>query len=1305
MKYNREEVEKAALEYFNGDTLSKDVWINKYSLKDAFDNIYELSPVDMHKRIASELYRMEIKYPNPISEEKIFDLIKDFKYIVPAGGPMSGIGNDLQIVSLSNCFVVGNEYDSYGGIARTDEEQVQLMKRRGGVGHDLSHIRPKGTPVKNSALTSTGVVPFMERYSNSTREVAQDGRRGALMLSISIKHPDSEDFIDAKLEKGKITGANVSVKITDEFMQCVVNNTPFIQQYPIDSANPKIRKEVDARKIWKKIVHNAWKSAEPGILYWDTIIKESVPDMYQNEGFKTVSTNPCLVGDTLISVADGRNFVSIKQLAEEGKDVSVYTLDDNGKLVIRTMRNPRITGFNEQIYKLTIEGGHTMRITGNHKFRLKDGSYKQTKDLIYGDSLHIMTKWENPIRKEHKSKKDYMWLSNGDFKSVISEHRFIYEQINNIKLITGEEVIHHCNYNTLDNNIENLKKMTVKEHNDFHIKDMIGDKNPYHKMTDEWKFNFASHIGESNHTYINISNDELINHAKILTEKLNKRFSKKDWIEYATENNIPTTFSNFRSNELNSVISLSKKVALELGYDNIDTDPRLVNTYKQALNDGYNADIVDNEVIVTKICETCGKEFKINYFRREISFCSHECALKYINNDVNIKNKRTNTLNETYNIKGQETKQKQLKIYKELEFNLNRTPFMKEWETKCKENKIPCRLKTKYGFLSFKELIKESEFYNHKVISVELDGNEDVYNGTVDDFHNFFSGGFKELTKDNKPKYLSINQLNCGEIPLCPYDSCRLLSLNLYSYVEKPFTLDAKFNWDLFEEHTSYGQRFMDDIVDLEIEKINTILNKINNDPESEEIKRTEYNLWIKIKEKAQQGRRTGLGITAEGDMLAALGLKYGTKEATNFSESVHKSFALSAYKSSIIMSKERGAFGVFNFNQEIDNPFIQRIWENLDEEYRELYKTYGRRNISMLTIAPTGSLSIVTQTTSGIEPVFMIAYMRRRKINPNDKSTKATFTDETGDMWEEYNVFHPKFKVWAEMNGYNIEELEAMKSEQLQVIIEQSPYFGATSNDVDWVEKVEMQGKVQKWIDHSISVTVNLPNSATEELVSQVYETGWKAGCKGLTIYRDGSRAGVLVSRDTKKSDIFTENDAPKRPKILPCDVMRFTIKGEKWIGFLGLYENRPYEIFTGVQDKVGIPTYVETGEIIKLKMKDETSRYDFIYTDKDGYQQEFKGLNRTFNREYWNSARTISALFRHGMPLPNLMTFVDKLDFEDSGNLVSWKNGVKRMIKKYVKDGTKVMGETCPECKSTKIIYKEGCKTCLDCSWSKCD
>ncbi len=1306
-KYTREEVFENAIKYFKNDVLATDVWINKYSLKDSEGNIYELTPDDMHKRLSSELSRIENKYPNPLSEEKIFSLLKDFKYIVPQGGPMSGIGNKLQTVSLSNCFVVGNTSDSYGGIMLTDQEQVQLMKRRGGVGHDLSHIRPKGTPVKNSALTSTGIVPFMERYSNSTREVAQDGRRGALMLSISIKHPDAEYFIDAKMTEGKVTGANVSVRLDDDFMNCVIEGKPYTQQYPIDSDNPKFTREIDAQKLWKKIIHNAWKSAEPGLMFWDTISREAIPDCYKEFGFKTVSTNPCSVGDTLVSVADGRNFVSIKQLAEEGKDIPVYSLDNNGKLVIRTMRNPRITGYNKQIYKVTLEGGHTIRVTGNHKFRLKDGSYVETKDLKFGDSLHILTKYQSSIEEifpsSNSRSSDYYWLNNGEFKSNKSEHRFIYEQLNNTKIETGN-VIHHRDFNSLNNNLNNLNLMTKEEHDKYHSEFIKGEKNPYHKMSDEWKFNFASHKGETNSNFSGISNDEIKNHAILLTKKLNRRFSKKDWIEYAKEYNLPQYFSDCRKF---NVILLSKLVASELNIEFIHNDPRLVKSYQNALNNNYNTKIEDNIVFVEKICENCNKPFWIDYQRREISFCSHECALNHINTNGNIKNKRSKSINDTYNNKGQDNKYNQLKIFKDLEFKLNRAPLLKEWEENCKNNNIPYRLNTKYGFKSFSELKNESEYFNHKVISVELDGFEDVYNGTVDEFHNFFSGGFQELTKSGKPKYLSINQLQCGEIPLNPYDSCRLLAINLYSYVENPFTKDAKFNFELFEEHSIYAQRFMDDIVDLEIEKIDEILEKIKTDPEPEHIKKVETELWIKIKEKAIQGRRTGLGITSEGDMLAALNLVYGTDEATDFSIKVHKSLAVSAYKSSIIMAKERGSFEVWNFVTEKNNPFVKRIMNELSDDFINMWKSTGRRNIALLTIAPTGSVSLMTQTTSGIEPLFLPYYTRRRKINPNDKNVKVSFVDEVGDSWEEYNVFHPKFKVWCEINGYNVSELEKMKSSNLEKIVMESPYYKATSNDVDWVAKVKMQGEVQKWIDHSISVTVNLPNEVPEDVVSKVYEMGWKSGCKGITVYRDGSRSGVLISKKDKKANIFSENNAPKRPKSLPCDIMRFTNKGEKWIGFLGLYENRPYEVFTGLQEAVNIPTYVVSAEIIKERAaeKDGHSRYDVRWIDKDGYQQEFRGLSRAFNREFWNIGRLVSGLLRHGMPLPNIMTLMDKLDMGESENISSWKNGVKRMIKKFIKDGTKAKGQECPSCHSINLVYKEGCITCLDCTWSKCD
>nr|WP_320117590.1 adenosylcobalamin-dependent ribonucleoside-diphosphate reductase [uncultured Marinifilum sp.] len=832
--FNPEEAFQASYEYFKGDELAARVWLNKYALKDSYGNIYEKTPDDMHHRIASEIARIEARYPNPLSEEEIFAVLKDFKYIVPQGSPMSGIGNKYQVASLSNCFVIGNEgdSDSYGGIMKIDQEQVQLMKRRGGVGHDLSHIRPKGSPVKNSALTSTGIVPFMERYSNSTREVAQDGRRGALMLSVSVKHPDSEEFIDAKMEQGKVTGANVSVKIHDGFMQSVIDGTPYTQQYPINSKTPTYSKDIDAGKLWSKIVHNAWKSAEPGILFWDTIERESVPDCYADLGYRTVSTNPC------------------------------------------------------------------------------------------------------------------------------------------------------------------------------------------------------------------------------------------------------------------------------------------------------------------------------------------------------------------------------------------------------------------------------------------------------------------------------------GEIPLCPYDSCRLLAINLYSYVENPFTDKAKFNFTLFKKHVALAQRMMDDIIDLELEKIDAILEKIVNDPEDSEIKRVESKLWENIRAKAKEGRRTGVGITAEGDMLAALGLRYGTDKAVDFAVEVHKTIAIEAYRSSVYLAKDRGSFTIFDKDRETKNPFILRLKEADESLYEDMVK-YGRRNIACLTIAPTGTTSLMTQTTSGIEPVFMPVYKRRRKVNPNDKDVKVDFVDEVGDSWEEFVVFHHKFVSWMEAN--NINAAQNFTNEEIDDLVKKSPYYKATSNDVDWLQKVRMQGKVQKWVDHSISVTVNLPNDVPESLVGDLYIEAWKSGCKGCTVYRDGSRSGVLISNDAKEE----ETGMPKkRPAELEAEVVRFQNNKEKWIAFIGLYKGTPYEIFTGIVDDdegILLPKSVNKGIIIKRKDEDGSTRYDFQFCNKRGFKTTFEGLSYKFDKEFWNYAKLISGVLRHGMPIEQVVNLVSGLQL-DSENINTWKNGVERALKKYIPNGTKAKGAKCVNCGSDQVIYQEGCLICQSCGTSKC-
>lgn len=843
--YSYEEAFQATLAYFDGDELAARVWVNKYAMKDSFGNIYEKSPADMHHRLAAEMARIERKYPNPVSEEDIFSVLDHFRFIIPAGSPMTGIGNNHQVASLSNCFVIGidGDADSYGAIMKEDEEQVQLMKRRGGVGHDLSRIRPKGSPVNNSALTSTGLVPFMERFSNSTREVAQDGRRGALMLSVSIKHPDAEAFIDAKMTEGKVTGANVSVRIDDDFMRCATEGRPYRQQYPVDAPEDECltSKEIDAQKLWKKIVHNAWKSAEPGVLFWDTITRESIPDCYADLGFKTVSTNPC------------------------------------------------------------------------------------------------------------------------------------------------------------------------------------------------------------------------------------------------------------------------------------------------------------------------------------------------------------------------------------------------------------------------------------------------------------------------------------GEIPLCPYDSCRLLAVNLYGYVDDPFTPQASFNFQRFRQHVRLAQRFMDDIIDLEEEKIDLILKKIDSDPQSEEVKHTERRLWEKIKRKTGQGRRTGLGITAEGDMLAALGLRYGTQEATDFAVKVQKTLALTAYAASVEMAKERGAFEIYDAQREAANPFVLRIKEADEALYADMVK-YGRRNIACLTIAPTGTTSLMTQTTSGIEPVFMPVYKRRRKVNPNDPEVRIDFVDESGDAFEEYIVYHHHFLTWMRANGIDTER--RYTQEEIDELVARSPYYLATANDVDWLMKVKMQGEIQKWVDHSISVTVNLPNAVDEALVDRLYVEAWKSGCKGCTIYRDGSRAGVMVSVKKKKEDKGAKLQTlspvvERRPEVLECDVVRFQNNKEKWVAFVGLLDGRPYEIFTGLQDDeegIVLPKTVTKGRIVKhVNAEDGTKRYDFQFENKRGYKTTVEGLSEKFNKEYWNYAKLISGVLRYRMPLENVIKLVDSLQLE-SENINTWKVGVARALKKYITDGTEAKGLKCPNCGHEALVYQEGCLICKHCGSSRC-
>lgn len=1193
-KITKEEVEKECLKYFNGDELATSVWINKYCLKDE-NNLYELTPDDMHVRIANELSRIENKYPNPRSFDNIYGRIKNFKRIVPQGSPMAGIGNDFQTTSLSNCFVVGNkkDSDSYGGILKIDQELVQLQKRRGGVGTDLSFIRPAGSPVKNSAITSTGVVPFMKRYSNSTNEVAQDGRRGALMLSLSIKHPDAENFIDAKLQKGQVTGANISVKIDDEFMQAVINKKPYLQRYPIDvpynldsgfrcdfnemeynkiyKGALGLYKKIDAEKLWKKIIHNAWASAEPGILFWDTIINESIPDCYTEEGFKTISTNPCFRGDMNLLTSEG--YKTFKELSHL-KNCQLINKNNevvNGKVWSNGIKDVyRVKTWNEDVFYCTKE----------HKFLTIDNEELSIKDCV---GKRLMPFYEINKSISLFTKLGFIQGDGGLGRLQSTAHK-------------GLEI----NIGAKDKDIANLFNL---EYN--------SNKRAYY--TNEY--------------------NTILNELEFDSNKLPKRI-------------LPKTFNNWtikqKSDFLKGLWSANGSIIKNTRIALKSTCGELINQLKIVLYNefGINSYITTNKV--KKIKFSNGEyECKESY---DLNISTFESILLFAKNIGFIHNYKNIELEKTI---------------------LNKAPLVR------------------------------SVKFNSKEEVFDFNLNDDTHWGVVN----------------------GVIAHNCGEITLCSNDSCRLLLLNLFGYVINPFTKNAKFNWDLFKEDAIEAQRYMDDIIDLEIEKIDKILEKVKSDPEDDFIKLYEIKLWEEIRNMAVKGRRTGLGVTGEGDMLAALGLTYGTDEATDFSVSVHKELKLSAYRSSVELAKERGCFPVFNKDNEINNPFILRIKEENYDLYKDM-QLFGRRNIALLTIAPAGSVSICTQTTSGIEPAFMVLYKRRRKINPQEKNARVDFVDDEGVAWMEYPVFHKNFELWLEINGYDINTVRSMTDIQLNEIIKQSPYYKGTAHDINWVKKVEMQGKIQKHVDHSISMTTNIPSDTTEETVSKIYETGWKFGCKGVTIYRDGSRAGILVSNnenktEQKKEEKLTDTYAPKRSKRLKGKIHRFQNNLEKWIAVVGLKDGRPYEIFTGKLENglSNLPPNIEDCEVVKniIEIIDENGekikkkRYDIEYIDAEGIKHTHTGLNHAFNPEFWNYAKFISGILRHGMPLVYVVELIGSLNFKED-YINTWKNGVMRTLKKYIADGSIGSG-VCPICGSDHLEYKEGCLTCMSCGNSKCN
>ena len=1166
--YLRKDVYEETLSYFDGDAIATDVWINKYALKDSAGNLFEKSPDEMHRRLARELARIEAKYPNPLTEEHIYLYLKDFKYIVPQGGSMAGIGNDRQVASISNCFVVGEpEFDSYGAICKTDQELVQISKRRGGVGTDLSGTRPNYSPVKNAALVSTGIVPFAERYSNSIREVAQEGRRGALMLTVNIEHPDSEQFIDAKLEEGKITGANISVKITDKFMRAVNNDDKLLQTFPVGSKYPLFTKSIVAKDLWKKIIKNAWTSAEPGVLFWDRIIDESPADCYADVGFQTVSTNPCVIGDT--EILTDRGYVKINSVINQ--NISVWNGIEFSKVV------PMITGKTNTWLHFYFSDGSELECTPYHTFYIKDGKYSRSKTI------------------------------------AVEAHNL-----------------------TIGNKLEKYK---------FPIIDGIKDDNLYTSG-----FYCGDGFTKRGEPAIDLHGvkKELIQYLK------HRHSNGKDVIRIF----LGREFEHTKKFVPTSEYSIESRLSWLAGI--IDSDGSLNSP--------------DGSIAVSSI----DRNFLMN--------------IKFL----------LNTLGSTGVVS--DMKEAEIKLMPNGHGGLSEYDCQKSYRIIISATNVKTLINL--GLETHRvPLIANPNRDASRFIQVV-----DIKKYAVE---NELTYCFNEK-KEGKGIFGGVLTGQCGELPLCINDSCRLLVLNLYSYVIAPFTKKAKFNDGLFREHVIIAQRLMDDIIDLEIEKIDSILQKITVDPEPTRIKSVEYELWLEIRKKATEGRRTGLGITAEGDMLAALGLIYGTPKATKFAANIAKILAIESYRSSAIMAGERGTFPVYDEGKEKDNPFINRI-KKASPEVDKLMQQNGRRNIANLTIAPTGSVSLMTQTTSGIEPVYMPIYKRRRKINPNDKNATSHFVDQSGDHWEEYIVTHHHFKTWMDINNIDF-DLNDMSEEDQERIIGMSPYNRATANDVDWVEKIKMQGDVQKWVDHSISVTVNVPKETTVETVEEIYYAAWKNGCKGCTIYRDGSRTGVLVSADDTSKTInkmIKENNASRRPKNLECDIYRFVNDKQQWIGFLGMNidketdETYPYEIFTGLEESFLIPKYVEKGTIVKTKSTDgKRNHYGLRYKDKDGYEVNMDGLDRAFNKEFWNTGKFISAMLRHRIHLPTTINLVDTIHLNGTnGNETpfgTWQAGIKRILKKYLKD--ELSEDRCPACFSKNYITTEGCIKCLDCGYSKC-
>ena len=1264
-KYTRDEVYASTLEYFNDDELAANSFF-KYALVDKEGNYYEKNPDDMHRRLAKEFARIESKFEGEaLSEDVIYNLLKNFKYVVPQGSPMMGIGNDLQLSSLSNCVVVKSPDDDISSIMDSAKELANLYKRRCGVGIDISNLRPDGTPVSNAANTSTGAWSFADLYSYVTRMIGQAGRRGALMITLDVRHPDVEKFITMKHDLTKVTGANISLRFGDDFMNAVKEDKDFELRWPCEGV-PKITRTVKAKDIWELIVESATKTAEPGLMMWDNITKTLPAHCYPQ--YKTTSTNPCFSEGTMIAVADGRNAVSIKELAEKGKDVPVYSVDSKSGIVsVQWGRNPRITGYNKKLLKVVLDDGSFFSVTPDHKVPLLDGSVVEASKLTKGDSLHRFNKRAEKISTKNPSQYYRVYCNTLNArKGKIFEHRLIskfyepekwdkkYNEEKENGWMKGGLVVHHKDYDSMNNEPENLEIMTFKDHASYHAQ--------------------QDTQGEKNGKFSGFSNEEIEKVALNLTRRLNRRFSRREWSAEAGLVGCPKRFSEWRRKGwFQSVTELAKWAATELGIENINEDPRTVRIYSKAISEGYDSKIAFGSVFVTKICEHCTKNFDVEYGLRESAYCSVACNVKILNLDGDIKNKRD--LGTTLFCKEKQSKgtQEQARIFSKLKFEGGKAPKMSEWEKVCSEAGVPYRLGTKYGFKNYKEVTTAGNDYNHKVVSVEeAPGHHTVYNITVDKNHTVGVITLEQSGTGGKKSFIGAYLAQCGEVPLSNYDSCRLVSQNLKHYIINPFTPEATFDFELLKSHTRASMRLSDDLVELELEKLEKIIKTANAPDEKE--------LFCKLLDACRKGRRTGLGTHALADAIARMGLKYGSKESVDLVDKIYEVRKNAAYEESVALAKERSPFPVWEQDLEKDNVFIQ----NLDAKIIEDMKLNGRRNISILTNAPTGSVSIMSQTSSGIEPVFRNYYTRRKKINHGDVKPKVDFVDDLGDEWQEFFVYHHNFKEWKDLVENN----------------DTVPDFFVESDQIDWKGRIALQAAAQRSIDHSISSTLNLPKGTPSEVVGELYMEGWKQGLKGLTVYVDGSRSGVLVSNDEAKGkSTFQTQHAPKRPDSLDCEIHHVNIKGEKWVIFVGMLDDKPYEVFGGLSDNVEIPTEHKEGKIIKsATFKTKASRYDL---DVDGFV--IKNITKQFdNPTYQVHTRMVSLSLRHGAK-PSFL--VEQLLKDPDNNLSSFSKVLSRVLKKYIVDGEKVTSEKlCQECGEEGLVYQEGCATCMNCGYAKC-